>query len=102
MLISLFSLASFPTPALRDLAGVNRGETAAGLSEGGIAWLHDLTVPDPTFTLPLLLGATTFLNVEVSQAVKTPTPPLLLLLCLLEEETLLAITSPLRAHHPTV
>lgn len=52
--------------ALRDLSGVSRGEVAPGLADGGFAWLADLSAPDPTLALPLLLGATTYLNVEVS------------------------------------
>ena len=36
-----------------------------GLKDGGILWFHDLTLPDPTWTFPLIIGNSYLLNVEV-------------------------------------
>ncbi|CDS10167.1 hypothetical protein LRAMOSA02844 [Lichtheimia ramosa] len=39
---------------------------ADGMNHEGLAWFTDLTVPDPTMTFPLLIGAGTLLNVELN------------------------------------
>lgn len=46
------------------------------LTAGGALWFCDLSVPDPTWILPVLLGLTNLLAVEVSAPLSTPlTPP---------------------------
>lgn len=41
------------------------GSPLKGLSQGGFGWVTDLTLPDPTWTFPLLIGAGNLINVEV-------------------------------------
>jgi len=36
------------------------------MQTGGAAWFTDLTIADPFMALPLLTGATLYLNLEVS------------------------------------
>lgn len=44
--------------------------SADGMNHEGLAWFTDLTVPDPTMTFPLLIGAGTLLNVEVTRLIR--------------------------------
>ena len=50
--------------ALRGLAAAK----VPSLAEGGTLWFTDLTVPDPTYGLPILAGATFLLTVELGAA----------------------------------
>lgn len=50
------------------------------LTTGGALWFTDLTAPDPTWTLPVLLGLTNLMAVEVSGLPEpvqqwSPSPP---------------------------
>lgn len=40
--------------------------TVLELSLGGVGWIQNLTMPDPTFILPLTLGLTNLAIIEVS------------------------------------
>lgn len=51
--------------ALRGMAQL----PVESMKTGGILWFHDLTVPDPTFALPLLACATFLCNIEVTEIV---------------------------------
>ncbi|KAI8141175.1 60Kd inner membrane protein-domain-containing protein [Fennellomyces sp. T-0311] len=62
MSLTLRHMTGYPLPWY----GQTSDGPAEGLSDGGFAWVTDLTVPDPTMTFPLLIGAGTLLNVEVS------------------------------------
>lgn len=48
-----------------DIHGVVSAEIH-GLSTGGLAFIDNLAVPDPTLGLPILLGLAAYTNVEVS------------------------------------
>uniref|UniRef100_A0A1A8B098 Cytochrome c oxidase assembly homolog 18 n=1 Tax=Nothobranchius furzeri TaxID=105023 RepID=A0A1A8B098_NOTFU len=51
--------------ALRNLS-LNQSALQGELAAGGALWFHDLTVPDSTWILPVLLGITNLLIIEVS------------------------------------
>jgi YidC/Oxa1 family membrane protein insertase len=40
-----------------------------GLETGGFSWLTDLTIPDPTFIIPITMGITMHLIARVSQSI---------------------------------
>ncbi|KAL0092197.1 60Kd inner membrane protein-domain-containing protein [Phycomyces blakesleeanus] len=40
-----------------------------GLDSGGLSWFVDLTIPDPTWVFPVLIGAGNLLNVELVKLV---------------------------------
>ncbi|KAJ3275821.1 Cytochrome c oxidase assembly protein cox18, mitochondrial, partial [Blyttiomyces sp. JEL0837] len=62
-------MAAFPIPFLDT-----PNASVAGLSDGGILWVLDLTVPDPTLILPLLVGGLHLANVEMNTSlVQSPT-----------------------------
>ncbi len=48
--------------ALRGMAQL----PVESMKTGGILWFHDLTVPDPTYALPLVACAAFLVNIEVS------------------------------------
>ena len=48
--------------ALRGMARL----PVESMHTGGILWFHDLTIPDPTYALPLLACATFLCNIEVN------------------------------------
>ncbi|KAI9270363.1 60Kd inner membrane protein-domain-containing protein [Phascolomyces articulosus] len=62
MSLTLRHMSGYPLPWY----GQTSDGPVQGLSEGGFAWVTDLTVPDPTMTFPLLIGAGTLLNVELN------------------------------------
>lgn len=43
-------------------------EQVPSLMDGGMLWFTDLTVPDPTYALPLIASAIFLLNVELGAA----------------------------------
>jgi hypothetical protein len=56
-------------PALGTAVLATRGLVDGGghgLDSGGLGWVADLTVSDPTLALPLLAVASTYLNLELS------------------------------------
>uniref|UniRef100_UPI00358E3683 cytochrome c oxidase assembly protein COX18, mitochondrial isoform X1 n=2 Tax=Myxine glutinosa TaxID=7769 RepID=UPI00358E3683 len=54
------------TVALRTVCiSEKTADQPRGLAEGGLLWISDLTVPDPFWILPLMLGATNLLIVEM-------------------------------------
>ncbi|KAI9497082.1 membrane insertase OXA1/ALB3/YidC, partial [Zychaea mexicana] len=61
MSLTLRHISGYPLPWY----GQTSEGPAQGLTDGGFAWVTDLTVPDPTMTFPLLIGAGTLLNIEV-------------------------------------
>ncbi len=66
LVMFLMPLAQLPVfisflMALRGMAQL----PVESMKTGGILWFHDLTVPDPTFALPLLACATFLCNIEV-------------------------------------
>nr|XP_015808279.2 cytochrome c oxidase assembly protein COX18, mitochondrial [Nothobranchius furzeri]XP_054595416.1 cytochrome c oxidase assembly protein COX18, mitochondrial [Nothobranchius furzeri] len=50
--------------ALRNLS-LNQSALQGELAAGGALWFHDLTVPDSTWILPVLLGLTNLLIIEM-------------------------------------
>ncbi|KAI9005440.1 60Kd inner membrane protein-domain-containing protein [Phycomyces nitens] len=62
MSLTLRHMSGMPLPWYGQLAE----GPVDGLSDGGLSWFVDLTVPDPTWVLPVLIGAGNLLNVEVS------------------------------------
>ncbi|KAG2228183.1 hypothetical protein INT45_009230, partial [Circinella minor] len=62
MSLTLRHMTGYPLPWY----GQTSDGPAQGLSEGGFGWVTNLTVPDPTMTFPLLIGAGTLLNVELN------------------------------------
>ncbi|KAI8328169.1 60Kd inner membrane protein-domain-containing protein [Choanephora cucurbitarum] len=61
MSLTLRHMTAMPLPYW----GQTASEPVTGLSEEGLAWFTDLTLTDPTLTLPVLIGVGNLLNVEV-------------------------------------
>ncbi|KAI9318999.1 60Kd inner membrane protein-domain-containing protein [Dichotomocladium elegans] len=61
MSLTLRHLTGLPLPWYGQTADY----PATGMCQEGFGWVTDLTLPDPTITFPLLIGAGTLINVEV-------------------------------------
>ncbi|KAI9363979.1 60Kd inner membrane protein-domain-containing protein [Zopfochytrium polystomum] len=68
--LALRSMVAFPLPSLFGLipAGTDPLVPLPGLSEGGVLWFVNLTQPDPTVLLPIMVGALNWANVEVNMS----------------------------------
>ncbi|KAI8368036.1 60Kd inner membrane protein-domain-containing protein [Blakeslea trispora] len=62
MSLTLRHMAAMPLPYW----GQTSAQPVPGLSEEGLAWFTDLTMSDPTLTIPVLIGAGNLLNVELN------------------------------------
>ncbi|KAI8360405.1 60Kd inner membrane protein-domain-containing protein [Mortierella sp. GBAus27b] len=61
MSLAIRGMAGYPLPFLGD----SSLPAEPGFTDGGILWFTDLTASDPTWIMPIAVGATNLLNVEV-------------------------------------
>ena len=62
MSLTLRAMAGAPLP----FNIIDPSDPIPGLSDGGVAWLLDLTVPDHSLVLPYIVGMGHFLNIELN------------------------------------
>ncbi|KAJ3403773.1 Cytochrome c oxidase assembly protein cox18, mitochondrial, partial [Chytridiales sp. JEL 0842] len=60
---ALRNMSGFPIPFLENVL-----EPVAGFHDGGVLWFLDLTQPDPTLVLPLVIGTLHLLNIEMNSS----------------------------------
>jgi inner membrane protein COX18 len=60
--LTIRGMAGYPLPFL----GGSNLPIETGFAEGGTMWFTDLAAADPTWIMPIAVGATNLLNVEVS------------------------------------
>ncbi|KAJ1926761.1 hypothetical protein IWQ60_003530 [Tieghemiomyces parasiticus] len=79
--IPIFAAVSF---TIRRMCGqplpwfdtVDHLPPVAGLATEGVLWFTDLLVPDPTFILPLVLGVTHLVNIQLNLSLRSQGAPL--------------------------
>jgi inner membrane protein COX18 len=62
MSLTIRGMAGYPLPFLGD----SSLPAEPGFAQGGTLWFIDLAASDPTWIMPIAVGATNLLNVEVT------------------------------------
>ncbi|ORZ12180.1 60Kd inner membrane protein-domain-containing protein [Lobosporangium transversale] len=70
MSLTIRGMAGYPLPFLGD----SRLVPESGFTEGGTLWFTDLAASDPTWIMPVAIGATNLLNVEMNSSMMSKTP----------------------------
>ncbi|KAG0245666.1 Cytochrome c oxidase assembly protein cox18, mitochondrial [Mortierella sp. GBA43] len=70
MSLAIRGMAGYPLPFLGD----SSLPAEPGFTDGGILWFTDLTASDPTWIMPIAVGATNLLNVELNALMMSKTP----------------------------
>ncbi|KAF9583871.1 Cytochrome c oxidase assembly protein cox18, mitochondrial [Lunasporangiospora selenospora] len=70
MSLTIRGMAGYPLPFLGD----SSLPIEAGFIDGGVLWFTDLTAPDPTWIMPIAIGAANLLNVELNGMMLSKTP----------------------------
>ncbi|KAI9239141.1 MAG: 60Kd inner membrane protein-domain-containing protein [Podila humilis] len=70
MSLTIRGMAGYPLPFL----GESSLPMEPGFAEGGTLWFTDLAASDPTWIMPIAIGATNLLNVELNGMMMSKTP----------------------------
>ncbi|KAF9327177.1 Cytochrome c oxidase assembly protein cox18, mitochondrial [Podila minutissima] len=70
MSLTIRGMAGYPLPFIGD----SSLPAEPGFAEGGTLWFTDLAASDPTWIMPIAIGATNLLNVELNGMMMSKTP----------------------------
>ncbi|KAG0086333.1 Cytochrome c oxidase assembly protein cox18, mitochondrial [Podila epicladia] len=70
MSLTIRGMAGYPLPFIGD----STLPAEPGFAEGGTLWFTDLAASDPTWIMPIAIGATNLLNVELNGMMMSKTP----------------------------
>ncbi|KAG0318966.1 Cytochrome c oxidase assembly protein cox18, mitochondrial [Dissophora globulifera] len=70
MSLTIRGMAGYPLPFLGD----SSLPAEPGFADGGTLWFTDLAASDPTWIMPIAIGATNLLNVELNGLMMSKTP----------------------------
>ncbi|KAG0364368.1 60Kd inner membrane protein-domain-containing protein [Gamsiella multidivaricata] len=70
MSLTIRGMAGYPLPFLGD----SSLPAEPGFTQGGTLWFMDLAASDPTWIMPIAIGATNLLNVELNGLMMNKTP----------------------------
>ncbi|KAF9180018.1 Cytochrome c oxidase assembly protein cox18, mitochondrial [Haplosporangium sp. Z 767] len=70
MSLTIRGMAGYPLPFLGD----SSLPAEPGFADGGTLWFTDLAASDPTWIMPIAIGATNLLNVELNGMMMSKTP----------------------------
>ncbi|KAF8928661.1 60Kd inner membrane protein-domain-containing protein [Dissophora ornata] len=70
MSLTIRGMAGYPLPFLGD----SSLPAEPGFADGGALWFVDLAASDPTWIMPIAIGATNLLNVELNGLMMSKTP----------------------------
>ncbi|KAG0006491.1 Cytochrome c oxidase assembly protein cox18, mitochondrial [Modicella reniformis] len=70
MSLTIRGMAGYPLPFL----GESSLPVEPGFAEGGVLWFTDLAASDPMWIMPIAVGATNLLNVELNGLMMSKTP----------------------------
>ncbi|KAF9285707.1 Cytochrome c oxidase assembly protein cox18, mitochondrial [Mortierella alpina] len=70
MSLTIRGMAGYPLPFLGD----SSLPAEPGFADGGAMWFTDLAASDPTWIMPIAVGATNLLNVELNGLMMSKTP----------------------------
>ncbi|KAF9109791.1 Cytochrome c oxidase assembly protein cox18, mitochondrial [Mortierella sp. AM989] len=70
MSLTIRGMAGYPLPFLRD----SSLPAEPGFADGGTMWFTDLAASDPTWIMPIAVGAVNLLNVELNALMMSKTP----------------------------
>ncbi|KAG0295886.1 Cytochrome c oxidase assembly protein cox18, mitochondrial [Dissophora globulifera] len=70
MSLTIRGMAGYPLPFLGD----SSLPAESGFADGGTLWFTDLAASDPTWIMPIAIGATNLLNVELNGLMMSKTP----------------------------
>ncbi|KAF9363186.1 Cytochrome c oxidase assembly protein cox18, mitochondrial [Mortierella sp. NVP85] len=70
MSLTIRGMAGYPLPFLGDSSLA----AEPGFTEGGVLWFPDLAASDPTWIMPIAVGAVNLLNIELNGRMMSKTP----------------------------